>query len=369
MKLFKSAPIIVSGGGMEHYGQALKAAITEEYPGMELEHIHVPTDRRFPDGEMDARCVPEGFYDTLHQREVLPVLASNQDRLLESLRLMNYIKHEIMGTVTELIINPYAASARADKDQGKFSGKREIPYHRGDFKLLSPYAPWLMAIDHHNASQAKGREIGLKNVKTPGWIGQVMAEQATGNGDVVHFSPDQSAHARVSEEAMEMIEVFGGTLNQMYAEKERNDVTSDTSIKDIKLGFSQKEKERTYLDPRYVKEVETVVMSDDIISSGGTMINAYCEAVRRKMLDGVKRVVFSAPNVLGASTDTPENFRGRTIDKLNAFANSPEMAGVELVVVGGSTLANPIDDFGAGQDFKFVNNQTARLIAKQLRLA
>lgn len=369
MKGRNSWPVLVSAGGMQHYGDSLQQACKSDL-GIDLDHFHVDTTRNHPDGEMHGGILPEGLYEVLHGREVLPIISMQDVRFLEGLRLIGYVRTEIMNTDIPLVLSPCAASARADKDQGKVSGRREMPYHRVDLELMSHYADWLLAIDHHNAEQAKGRATKLKNLKNSKWLAEIIKSQAENFGvqKLAHLSPDESAHQRVVQTSADITAILGAPLNQFYAEKQRDDVTGKTSIVDMRMGALKFGEEWSQTTIESLKPVEVLVVSDDILSSGGTMMKSVVYAIKKGWLPSLKKVVFVATHFLASSADTPSEFTQQTLQGLNEFSVSAEMQGIKLEIVAGDTMSNPIGNLADNQGFTFQRVSTTSLVTKQLGL-
>lgn len=371
MQLSRS-PVIVSSGGMEHYGIALQKSLGSIGFG-DLTHYHVPTDQKFPDGQMDARVLPEGMYDELHSTQIIPVISNQEPHAIEGLRLLGYIGREIRGAgfYQGIAVLPYDASARADKDEGRISGVREMPYGRIEFDLFRAMgAEWLICVDHHNASHAKGRATGLKNLKSTVWEGesikQLLSELGISSDRVAKLDPDGSAGQRTEQQMRVLHESMGFVPHRAVVSKVRDDVTGKTSIAGMRTTVRLNSGDKVTTEISDLNDAEVLLIGDDIISSAGTMIGAVEKGVKDEIFQSLKHVIFIAPHVLATSESVPKDFRDRAMAKINDFATSSVMRGVGLTVVAGNTLARPIEDPSANCNFKIQYADTSLLVAQEL---
>lgn len=185
--------------------------------------------KRFPDGELYTRIKSDE-----KEHVVVCSLNSNEDLTLLTLS-MEALKGKIYAVV------PYMGYARQDKVflEGEAVSIRAVA------RLLESYAEKIMTVNIHSADAASHFKK-LKNLDAMPLLGNYYREK-----DIVMLSPDKGSVERVKVAA----EVAGCEWD--YLEKKRVDAyTVEVFPKEISV------------------EGKKVVIVDDIISTGGTVIEA-----------------------------------------------------------------------------------------------
>lgn len=188
------------------------------------------TYRKFPDGELYVRVQSE-------KKDVLVVQSINSS---DDLVFLMLILDSLEGKEITVVI-PYMGYARQDK---KFKEGEAISI-RAVAKLIEGYVDRVMSVNVHSREAAKYFKK-LEEIDAMPLIGEYYKNQ-----DVVMISPDFGSYERVKIAAR----TAGCEFD--YMEKTRIDA------------------EKVEIKPKSIDiEGKKVVLVDDIISTGGTMIEA-----------------------------------------------------------------------------------------------
>ena len=263
---------------------------------LEIDYFNTET-KTFPDGENYLRINidDESFIDG---KEVIivqstgPSSSGNQNaRLFELLMMINAVKR--MGAVRIIVVVPYLAYARQDK----IFRAGECQFANLVLRILDSMSiDELYVVDLH-APQIL-QEIQCKTVNIDSMKLLANYIKSLGAKDIVVVSPDKGAVERSKAFAKH----FGENVPVDYFEKKR-DVKSGDITMSGKLSLKDKD----------------VIVSDDIIATGGTMATAiklskesgankvYAVATHALLLQNAKFRILSAgaDDIIG--TDSIDN--------------------------------------------------------------
>jgi ribose-phosphate pyrophosphokinase len=201
-----------------------------------------PEIKRFPDGELYARLT--GKVDHDHVVVVQSTCYPQNENLIELFLILETIKHAGASKITAVV--PYLAYARQDKlfKPGEAVSLRTIS------KLIEcAGADELITVDVHEETTIKNFSIPARNLTAMSLLGKYLARM--GLKKPVVLGGDQGSEERARKVAREM-----GTDHD-YLKKKRITPTKVIS-RPKSLGVKGRD----------------VVIIDDIISTGGTMVEA-----------------------------------------------------------------------------------------------
>ncbi|RLG78039.1 MAG: ribose-phosphate pyrophosphokinase [Thermoprotei archaeon] len=247
--------------------------------------IEVPHTKIFPDGEQYLRVEPHLFENESSIIIVQSMYPEQDRKWIELLLALEVVCSHFNGKV--LVVIPYLAYARQDR--------RFLPGEALSLKsLLKSLCTWcidgIITVDAHKPEIVKEylEEQGVEYINI-----LPFSYMATKGGvrDEIDFvlSPDKGALPRAKELATTISRPYG------YLEKHRDRVTGDIVV------------EEKYLEVRG----KTVVIVDDIISTGGTLARAV-ELIKK--LGALRVIAIVTHSLLVGNAE--EKFRNAHLDML-----------------------------------------------------
>lgn len=243
--------MIVIGSGASHLRDEISKL------GLEVGEVEIT---HFPDGEKYVRVLSSGTEATVIQSTFKP----QDENLVEALLIGDALREK--GFENLRLVVPYLAYSRQDR----VTKEGEPISVRAVMKALGLYYDELWVVDIHNPQTLDFFPGRSRNISPAGAIAEYFGEKL-GNGVVL--SPDKGARER----AKAVAEKLG--LEYSHFEKRRISPTQ-VEMRPVEIDVKGK----------------NVLIVDDIISTGGTMIKA-AEILRRlgagKIFVGVTHGVFA----------------------------------------------------------------------------
>ncbi len=239
----------------------------------ELEIAYIDTEfKTFPDGEKYIRINLEDE-TILKDKEVIviqstgPSIRNDQNaQLFELLMIVNAIKR--IGAARIIVIVPYLAYARQDK----IFRPGETDFIRTLLKIInSMEIDEFYVVDIHEPNVLKEMTCKVVNIDSMKLLAEYI--KSLGTNDIVVVSPDKGA----VERSKAFAKYFGENIPIDVFEKHR-DVKTGEIIMSGSLSLRNKD----------------VVISDDIIATGGTMATAISIAKQ----SGAKKVYAATTHAL-----------------------------------------------------------------------
>jgi ribose-phosphate pyrophosphokinase len=240
-----------------------------------------PVLKRFPDGELYLRFP----HDIAREHAVIVQSTPHpqNDNLIELLLMLDTAKDLGASEVTAVV--PYLAYARQDK---RFQPQEAVSLHTVLRLLKAVGASKLLTVDIHEEKSVRGSPISIKNLSAMPLLGKHLGR--LGLKDPAVLGGDQGAKERARMVAEEM----GATYD--YLEKKRVTPTRVTT------------------KPKSLKvEGRDVIIVDDIISTGGTMVTA-AKILKRQ---GARRIYVACTHGILAG-DSPQKLRAAGVEKIIA---------------------------------------------------
>ncbi|AEM38574.1 ribose-phosphate pyrophosphokinase [Pyrolobus fumarii 1A] len=280
--------VVVAGPG-GYPAQGLAEALGAEL--VNVEH------KVFPDGESYVR-IPSRLDGKI--AVVVQSMYPEQDRRFVELLLLIEAAHG-SGADHVIAVVPYIAYARQDR---RFREGEPISIKTILSSLRAAGADALITIDIHKPESLTYFNGPTVNVDpTP-----LFAEAIRGEKDVVVVAPDRGALHRAESLAMKL------NVPYDYLEKFRDRVTGEITMKPKELRV----------------EGKTVILVDDIISTGGTIAKA-AEILRSQ---GARRIIVAVSHALLVG-NALEKLVKAGVDRLLALDTVPPRQGVEVLATGG----------------------------------
>ncbi len=255
-------------------------------PLVEAEH------KVFPDGEAYVR-IPEPIGGRV--AVVVQSMYPEQDRrLVEAMLLVEAAKG--LGAERVILVAPYTAYARQDR---RFRTGEPISIKTVLQSLRVAGADAYITVDIHKPESLEYFQGPAVNIDPA----PVFAEALRGEENLVVIAPDRGALHRARSLASLLSTPYD------HLEKFRDRVTGEITMKPKELDVSGK----------------TVVLVDDIISTGGTIAKA-AEILRSR---GAKRVIVAVSHALMVG-NAAEKIAKAGVDRLIALDTVPPRPGVEV---------------------------------------
>ncbi len=220
-----------------HGSSRLATTLTEE---LDAELAAVEEDR-FPDGEWITRVPPdlEGTVIVVHTTP-----APQDENLIKLLITLDAASENGADEIVAVV--PYVAYSRQDR---RFEPGDPVSF-RAVARAISANADAFVTVDLHEPSTLEFFEVPSRNVTAAEEMGRFIAEEL-GDEEPVIVGPDEGAR----ELAKTVAEVFDAEWDHL--EKER--ISGDEVV----------------IEPKEIDvEGRTVVLVDDMIDTGGTMVEA-----------------------------------------------------------------------------------------------
>ncbi len=220
-----------------HGSSRLATTLTEE---LDAELAAVEEDR-FPDGEWITRVPPdlEGTVIVVHTTP-----APQDENLIKLLITLDAARENGADEIVAVV--PYVAYSRQDR---RFEPGDPVSF-RAVARAISANADAFVTVDLHEPSTLEFFEVPSRNVTAAEEMGRFIAEEL-GDEEPVIVGPDEGAR----ELAKTVAEVFDAEWDHL--EKER--ISGDEVV----------------IEPKEIDvEGRTVVLVDDMIDTGGTMVEA-----------------------------------------------------------------------------------------------
>jgi len=251
----------------------------------------------FPDGESYIR-IPGSVKD----KEVVVVQSTfpEQDKRLMELFFLSETLRDMGATKIHAVV-PYLAYSRQDRRflEGEAISVKTVLRMMGQAGISS-----LTVVEPHHEEEMKYFP-GQVRIISP--YEDIAVELRKHVNDPFVLAPDRSALSR----AERIAKIVGGDFS--YIEKVRDKETGKTSIKGA---------------PNVNLKEKDVILIDDVISTGGTMIQAAEFAYSK----GAKNVIASACHVLlvGGAKDKLKEVGVKKIVGTNTIKNDPEVITVDI---------------------------------------
>ena len=288
MKKMSSRFAVIAGPG-GYVAPRLAEAL--EAPLIEAEH------KVFPDGEVYVR-IPEGLGGKV--AIVVQSMFPEQDRrFVEALLLVEAAKG--VGAEHVVLVAPYTAYARQDR---RFRTGEPISIKAVLHSLRVAGADAFITVDIHKPESLTYFGGPAYNIDPA----PVFAEALRGEENLVVVAPDRGALRR----AKSLAEQLGVSYD--YLEKFRDRVTGEITMRPKELDVKGK----------------TVVLVDDIISTGGTIAKA-AEILRSQ---GASKVIVAVSHALMVG-NASEKIAKAGVSRLIALDTVPPKPGVEVHSVAG----------------------------------
>lgn len=255
--------------------------------------------KEFPDGESYVRLSEESVDGG--SVVILQSLSPPQDRSL--MQLLQLVDASInLGAEIVAVFAPYLAYARQDK---MFLKGEPVSVRVLLTSIFSAGARFLFTVDVHNPASLSlfpGKAFNLMPLHL---LLKPLVEDKEGN-DVIVVAPDKGA----IERARIVAERFG--LKYDYLDKRRDRITGEVVVDDRGV---------------YV-ENKTVILVDDIISTGGTI----SQATRKLYSRGAKEVYIACSHALLVG-DSLAKILSSGVKDIVSFNTLPPRPGVKYVDV------------------------------------
>lgn len=249
---------------------------------------------RFPDGEIQVRCL-----ESVRGKDVF-IIQSTQtpaENLLELLILLDAVKRASARSITAVV--PFFGYARQDR---KTKSREPISAKLVSNLITTAGASRVIAVDLHAAQIQGFFDIPTDNLTAVLILGKYFRELNLENPVVV--APDVGAVQRATDFAKEI----PNSTQAIFVKKRLSPYEVDTS--------------------RLIGEVEgkTVILVDDAIHTGNTLINAANEVLRR----GAKAVYATATHGIFAQ-DSLKKFEDSPIKEIVVTDTLPVLSRPDLI--------------------------------------
>ena len=287
---------------------ATRLAEALDAPLVEVEH------KVFPDGEVYVR-IPEGLGGRI--AVVVQSMYPEQDRrFVEALLMIEAAKG--VGAEHVILVAPYTAYARQDR---RFRTGEPISIKAILHSFRAVGADAFITVDIHKPESLTYFGGPAYNIDPA----PVFAEALRGEQDIVVIAPDRGALRRAKSLAEQLRASYD------YLEKHRDRVTGEITMKPKELDVKGK----------------TVVLVDDIISTGGTIAKA-AEILRSQ---GASRVIVAVSHALMVG-NAAEKIAKAGVSRLIALDTVPPKPGVEVHSVAG-LIADAVKKVAEEQGWMF----------------
>jgi len=282
--------VVVAGYTVAGFAESLAKSLGGELVSVE--------SKVFPDGEAYVR-VPRSVRGSV--AVVVETMYPEQDRrFLELLMLADALRG--LGAARVVAVTPYLAYARQDK---RFLAGEPITIAALLRSLGAVGYEALVAVDVHKPESLAYFPGPSANVLPAQAFAEKLASIAKPS-DTVVIAPDRGALGR----ARALAELLGTDYD--YLEKHRDKVTGEVTYKPKTVTVADK----------------TIVLVDDIISTGGTI----AKSARMLREQGAKKIVVACSHALLVG-NAMEKIKGAGVEKLYAANTVPTPAEVEVVDV------------------------------------
>ncbi len=264
----------------------------------------------FPDGETYVR-IPRPIAGKLAV-VVQSLFPSQNDKLIELLLMIEAARG--LGASRVIVVAPYVAYARQDR---RFREGEPISIKVVLSALRAVGAHALITVDIHKPESLNFFEGPSVNVDPSPLFAEALREEK----NVIVVAPDRGALHR----AERLAEKLGAPYD--YLEKFRDRVTGDITMKPKTMPVKGK----------------TVILVDDIISTGGTIAKAA--SILREQ--GAERIVVAVSHALLVGNAMEKLVKAR-VDRILALDTVPPRQGVETLQ-SGSLLAAAVKKLAESQ--------------------
>jgi ribose-phosphate pyrophosphokinase len=263
--------IILNGSRSTSLGEKIAIAL-----GIKFENV---TTRIFPDGETYVRINTDvKGRDTVIVQTMFP---NQNDALMEFLLIADTLKD--MGTSKIIGVVPYLAYARQDK---RFQTGEALSIKTVAKLMKSVGVERLITIDTHYQHVKPGEfdlfGIPCVNLSAGPLLLEHIKEKV--DPDVMTIGPDLGS--------LEMVKYATG--KEMILKKEKRCPICGKPATECKCKIKKKKYEITEIESEYDFTGKNVVILDDIIASGSTMI----KAVKKVRSEGARKVIAAATHGL-----------------------------------------------------------------------
>ncbi len=263
--------LILNGSNSTFLGEKIAIGL-----GIKFENV---TTRIFPDGETYVRINTDA-----NERNAIIVqtmFPNQNDSLIEFLLIADAAKDLGASTITGVV--PYLAYSRQDR---KFQPGESLSAKTIATLLKSVGVEKIITVDTHYQHREPGEFnfFGIKCINVS--AGRLLLDHIRGkiDTDLMTIGPDLGSS--------EMIKYATG--EEMFLTKEKRCPICEKLAQECECKIKKKKYEITEMGSKYNFHGKNVVILDDIIASGGTMI----KAVKTVKSEGAKRVIVAATHGL-----------------------------------------------------------------------
>lgn len=263
--------LILNGSKSQALGEKIAISL-----GLNFENV---STRKFPDGETYIRIDTD-----VKGRDIIIVqtmFPNQNDALIEFLIIAHTLKDMEVNSITGVV--PYLAYARQDR---KFQLGESLSAKTVAELMKAAGVDKLITVDTHYQHVKSGRFdlFGLPCVNVS--AGKLLLEHVKEkvDSDLMTIGPDLGSS--------ELIKYTTG--EEMVLKKEKRCPVCGLKATQCKCKIEKKKYEITDVESKYNFSGRNVVVLDDIIASGGTMI----KAIKKAKAEGAKKVIAAATHGL-----------------------------------------------------------------------
>jgi ribose-phosphate pyrophosphokinase len=263
--------LILNGSNSQSLGERIAIDL-----GLNFENV---TTRKFPDGETYVRIETDvKGRDAVIIQTMFP---DQNDALIEFLIIADTLKDLEANSIIGVV--PYLAYTRQDR---KFQPGEALSMKTVAELMKSVGVSKLITVDTHyqHVKPGKFNLFGIPCINVS--AGRILLDDIRGkiDHDLMTIGPDLGSS--------EMIKYATG--EEMFLTKEKRCPICGLPATQCKCKIEKKKYEITDIESKYNFSGRNVVILDDIIASGGTMI----KAVKKVKSEGAKKVVAAATHGL-----------------------------------------------------------------------
>ncbi len=322
---------VASSLGAELQAQLLAEHLEAHYSEMER--------GKYLDGELFTRHGRENCSHHLEGNNAITVIATHDaDAIWDALCTLGYVGNR-WGIKSHFLVNPYFGYSRSDKEQSSERPFRELT--RGIDMMAHLTIPnhnltGAVFVDLHNSNLRNHAQCPTKNVKTTTLavreIISLITRLGLSESDFSLLAPDKGSSDRVSQIADGVSAEIEAPVSMVWTDKHRIDGET-VRITDAFWPFRKFHGKNYQLTPKQRKRLKLLIGCDDLISTGGSFIEAFSYVMKKSAMNTLENGVFMATHLLpegDCTRELQEKARARIID----FFQKADLNGL---LIGGNT--------------------------------